>query len=695
MNQRIRKRTADRLAVGLLVLWVSAQQTALAADRALLIGINDYVDQRISDLRGCEKDVEAMRRLLVDDYGFDVAHIRMLQAKAATRQGILAAIDQWLVQGTGEGDRVLLYYSGHGSQKKCPRTKPHEPDGFDEILCPVDYNPETQANCILDDEIAFRLAQLDGRDVVVIVDACHSGSITKSIGGRFRSVETIDTAQSVPKYIPPPAGATTRNFFFRPPTHFAANSPTHAGAGQVRSNSSDATNATSYTEQIIDEVRANYVALTSCADAQTSEEIRVRVGSQYARRGAFTWTLVEGLAGPADRNADGRITYREILAYVHQRLRDPRYDLTQTPELRTRPAFMDQPFLGRILASGGLGKVVAVSGDRVTINRGAQHGVSQAQVYEVAGDRKTTEDGEIQIAVVEEFLAEGRLKGPISVRPGDPIRPKDIFYNPDNLTVWLAPMADGGDARDDLRVQVRARLLRHNDITLVDDPAAAERTVKVEERHGRLSASIYSRYGTLRSQKDYGDIADLTEGIANRLLVEALIMQLSQLEKRSGDLDLRLWVNGGRSTFIAYRDRNKRESIRFGFRASRSCYVTLISIDSSGELRANLLGDQPLFVRAAQDCTLPRQDKDPLRVLPPPGRDVIYALATSRSFDTRGIGTKSIREHGTAHVLDVIIKAIGNRQEKTDATPALAEVARLTEKGWAVVSISIDALPEE
>ncbi len=671
------------------------QQTALAADRALLIGINDYIDQRISDLRGCEKDAEAMRRLLVDDYDFDPANIRTLSTKAATRQGILAAIDQWLVQGTGEGDRVLLYYSGHGSQKKCPRTKPHEPDGFDEILCPVDYNPETQANCILDDEIASRLAQLDGRDVIVIVDACHSGSVTKSIGGRFRSVETIDTAQSVPKYIPPPPGATTRNFFFRPPTHFAADSPTHIGAGQVRSNSSDATNATSQTEQIIDDVRANYVALTSCADAQTSEEIRVRVGSHYARRGAFTWTLVEGLAGPADRNADGKITYREIQAYVHQRLRDPRYDLTQTPELRTRPAFMDQAFLGRILASAGMGKVLAVSGDRVTINRGAQHGLSDFQIYEVAGDRKTTEDGEIQIAAVEQFLAEGRLKGPISVRPGDTIRPKDIFYNPGNLTVWLAPMVNGGAAHLDLRVQIRARLLRHHDVIIVDDPAAAERTVKIEGQPGRFRASIYSRYGTLRSQKDYRDVAGLTEGIANRLSGEALIMQLNRLEKRSGDLDLRLSVDGGRSTFIAYRDPDKQKPIRFGLRASRSCYVTLISIDSSGGVRVDLQGDQPLFVQAARDYIVPQQGKPPLRVFPPSGRDVVYALATSRSFDTRNIGTKSIREHGTARALNVIIKAIGNSQAKPDATPALAEVARLAEKGWAVVSISIDALPEE
>jgi|GEM_PF-2700236 len=691
---------STNLVVVLLWLAFRPSTSASASDRALLIGINDYIDQRINDLRGCESDAKAMRQVLVDDYGFDASQIRVVTAPSASRKVILDAIDSWLIEGTRPGDRVLLYYSGHGSQRKCGGGKPDEPDGFDEILCPVDYNPETQANCIVDDEIARRLARLDGRNVIVIVDACHSGSITKSIKGvkggrdRFRGVETIDTAQSVPKYIPTPGGGAFKDIFFRPPTTFAADSPNHAQAGQRRSDGSDAADASEGAQRVIDEVRANYVALTSCADAQTSEEIRVRVGDDYVRRGAFTWMLVEGLSGPADRNGDGRVTYREIIEYAQQRLRDPRYDLTQAPELRTRGAFMDQPFLGRILSSKGLGRVIEVSGDKVTINRGAQHGVSRQQTYEVAGAKRYSGDGEIQIDAVEQFLAVGRVKGQITVRPNDVVRPKGIFYNPGGLTVWI-PTPVGFDSPASAHASLLQRIAGIDGIVMTDDPSVADRTVRIEQKHSRMSAAIYSRFGTLRGRADgLANPAALCEEVANRLIGELLIMQLSRLEKQSGEPELHLWVRGGRTTFVAYRDKRRQETIRFEFRTSRDCYLTLISVDVTGEVRCDLLRPN-FFARAGRDHCLPPLDEEPLYVYPPAGRDVIFALATAKPLQTSDIGTKSLREHGTSRVIELITRAIGPRQEKTDRPQKLSEVVHLAREGWAVAMVAVDTLPEE
>ncbi|MCK4340681.1 MAG: caspase family protein [Phycisphaerae bacterium] len=684
-------------ALAALILAHTLVYQAFGADRALLIGINDYQDSRIRDLRGCEDDVEAMRRVLIDDYGFVNGQIRVLIRGDATRAGILDAIDVWLIAGTQPGDRVLLYYSGHGSQKQCGADKPEEPDGYDEVLCAVDYNPETQANSILDDELNERLRLLDGRNVLVIVDACHSGSITKSINGRLRGIETIDTAQSVPKYIPPPGGSRYKDVFFRPPTTFAADSASRAGAGQLRSDNSGAANATRGAEQIIDEVRANYVALTSCADAQTSEEIRVRVGERYARRGAFTWLLAEGLSGPADANRNGEVTYREILAYVNERLRDPRYDLTQTPELRTRREFFSQPFLGRVLTSRGLPKVVEVSDDRVTINRGAQHGVRSNQTYEPADAGKATDESAIRIESVEQFLATARIKGVPSVKRGDHLRPKDVFYNPGCLAVWLA--AAEADYSDDIvRERLRRRLQNADGILLVDEAVYADRTVRVERQSGKWVAAIYSRYGTLRSRAQYDDLAALGEGVAERLVMELLILQLARLEKSSNDLDLRLWLDGNRTTFIAYSDPRRRESerLRLGFRTSRDCYVMLISIDSTGRVDEDLLRDT-FFVRAGVDQLLPPAGELALEAKPPAGRDVIYALATlGPPRHDRSIDTKSIHKRGTRETIDWITRAIGRRRkEPHDEHTTLETVMCLAREGWAVAKITVDTLPEE
>lgn len=54
----------------------------------------------------------------------------------------------WLVQGCQPGDSLLFHYSGHGSRQR--NFSGDEVDGYDETLCPLDF--ETQG-MIVDDEI--------------------------------------------------------------------------------------------------------------------------------------------------------------------------------------------------------------------------------------------------------------------------------------------------------------------------------------------------------------------------------------------------------------------------------------------------------------------------------------------------------------------------------------------------------------
>lgn len=80
----------------------------------------------------------------------------------------------WLVQGCRPGDSLVFHYSGHGSQQR--NYTGDEVDGYDETLCPLDY--ETQG-MIVDDEINVTIVRPlpAGVKLHAIIDACHSGTV--------------------------------------------------------------------------------------------------------------------------------------------------------------------------------------------------------------------------------------------------------------------------------------------------------------------------------------------------------------------------------------------------------------------------------------------------------------------------------------------------------------------------------------
>ncbi|KAI8540231.1 hypothetical protein RHMOL_Rhmol09G0246500 [Rhododendron molle] len=93
--------------------------------------------------------------------------------KRPTKQNIRMAM-YWLVQGCQPGDSLVFHYSGHGSQQR--NYNGDEVDGFDETLCPLDF--ETQG-MIVDDEINATIVRPlpHGVKLHAIIDACHSGTV--------------------------------------------------------------------------------------------------------------------------------------------------------------------------------------------------------------------------------------------------------------------------------------------------------------------------------------------------------------------------------------------------------------------------------------------------------------------------------------------------------------------------------------
>lgn len=185
----IRHRNTDRLLVRLLMIvccigvptWPqNATPTPSGVKRALLIGINDY--RAVPGLQGSVNDVQTMREVLVKRWGFPEANIKVLTDAAATRAGILAALED-LVRTTGPNDTVYFHYSGHGSQVEDQNGD--EADGLDETIVPVDGRSPGIAD-ILDDQLDAIFARLKTHNAVIVLDSCHSGTATRAFDIRAK-----------------------------------------------------------------------------------------------------------------------------------------------------------------------------------------------------------------------------------------------------------------------------------------------------------------------------------------------------------------------------------------------------------------------------------------------------------------------------------------------------------------------------
>ena len=191
---------------GIFLAVLLASGSIHAAQHALLIGVSDYMDQRIPDLEGPVNDAEALRDVLISNWEFKEENIRVLLDTNATEANILHAIDT-LQHSTAPGDDIIIYYSGHGTSASDPDLGAHLdlPDGSGAIVG-SDFDPDKLNRRSLDQpandgllvgryEIRPRLQALDvERSVLVIFDACFSGNAIRAFSSQYspRSVRRID-----------------------------------------------------------------------------------------------------------------------------------------------------------------------------------------------------------------------------------------------------------------------------------------------------------------------------------------------------------------------------------------------------------------------------------------------------------------------------------------------------------------------
>lgn len=159
------------------ILFFGTLTASFAENRALIVGISNYFHTRLN-LRGPEVDVKLMKEM-ARMIGFKENQIKILTDKQATRANILNHFEKWLIAGVGPADKILFYFSGHGAQ--VTDTDGDENDGCDEVLVPADVVLQGPKAFIVDDEINKYLKRTGAKEILVILDSCHSGTATRGM----------------------------------------------------------------------------------------------------------------------------------------------------------------------------------------------------------------------------------------------------------------------------------------------------------------------------------------------------------------------------------------------------------------------------------------------------------------------------------------------------------------------------------
>ncbi|HUS00462.1 MAG TPA: caspase family protein, partial [Chitinophagaceae bacterium] len=250
---------------------------------ALVIGISKYLQKDIPELQFADRDAQVFADFLRSKAGgmLPEENIQLLINEKATSSAIYDAI-YWLKTTCKKDDLVFFYFSGHGDVENLTMYK----NGF--LIC-YDTPPNNYVNLSLSvdylNDIANTLSAETMANIVLITDACHSGKLA---GSKHKGNLLVGK--------------------------------------QLRA--------------VKDAEKNKEIRIASCDADQLSNEMEDWGGG----RGVFSYYLINGLKGLADKEKDGIITLDEIKKYLDNSLaKDPvlkRENIKQTPVLNGKETFV-------------------------------------------------------------------------------------------------------------------------------------------------------------------------------------------------------------------------------------------------------------------------------------------------------------------------------------------------------------------
>jgi len=295
-------------------------------DKAVLLGVNAY--KNYSSLRGCVHDVQNMRDLLTEKFGFMPANVKLLLDDKVVKSEV-NKLKRWLLRDAKAGDRLVLHFSGHGSQIPAE----NEEDGVAEMICLHDmdfHDPGTFLTSIEMREWTKGLPE--GAQLTIIFDSCHSGHGTRLLvnaEGSARQVPMLvdlSTAMQrahaktrglgvlpheiVARVSDPDDEDVVRVRFIDPPPDMQAEIQRRMDLG--------------FAKKELVRVDINHVLLAACRKDQTAADATI----QGSANGAFTFHLCKVL-----REGGANLARKVLIKRVEDAMAAEHFD--QSPQLET------------------------------------------------------------------------------------------------------------------------------------------------------------------------------------------------------------------------------------------------------------------------------------------------------------------------------------------------------------------------
>ncbi len=435
-SKRLRK-IVFCLCLGGILTGISSIALHAQVRHALLIGIDDYAppagaalpvpsaghapDSRFApdaswvSLHGPAVDVASIEVLLKHKFGFE--DIRVLPEQQATRQGILAAIDQ-LIADTHPGDFDVFYYSGHGSRRLDTLSSKN---GFDQTIVPIDA--WKGAEDIRDKELALLFDKIvydKHAHLTAIYDSCNSGTMARGVTNsvlRALPYDDRDVAQEKKK------------------------------------------DPATVTELDLKQIPQSGDAIVLAAAGPSESAVEAQYSDDHQYHGAFTRALVRVLESSTQALSAGDLV-AEISNMLHA---DPVAFQQPSAEGRTGQSLFGDPVAEHPLHV----RVSGVSDRTVTLDMGSAAGFdvgTQFTAIEAGPDGQKTV---IEVQHIDEPLVSKAqiVDGPADVKAGQIFELSKMIYPEAARLVIFAPkpVSDPSDA-------IAAAKKSFPDLTWVDDP---------------------------------------------------------------------------------------------------------------------------------------------------------------------------------------------------------------------------------
>jgi serine/threonine protein kinase len=222
---------------------------------ALVVGVGKYENPKLSRLEFAAQDAKRIAEVLLDPAlcGFPPDKVKVLTDEEASRRNLVHHLSKWLPGAARDAEIAVFFYAGHGEVHRRPSG---EVEGF---FHPCDADPDDiETHSVAMHDVARWLRGVQAGAIVSFLDCCHAG---EALGFRDAS------------------GLRERGVGIVP-------DPVRSLAGKAR------------------------YLFASCGEGQRSLE------SAERQSGLFTYHLVEGIRGEADRDGDGKVSLSELFEHV-------------------------------------------------------------------------------------------------------------------------------------------------------------------------------------------------------------------------------------------------------------------------------------------------------------------------------------------------------------------------------------------